>query len=92
MPCEHCPHCQAQTAPDRVADLRAWCHENGHVVLPVDLIREETLALILGRSVGTIRNWAYGSRQIPFTSTRGRRTYDLADVVSFQAKAQEDEI
>lgn len=85
MPCVHCPHCRAETTTDPVADLRRWCQETGHVVLPVDRIREETLAVILGRNLGTIRNWACGEQQIPFTSVRGRRTYSLADVAAYQA-------
>ena len=85
MPCEQCPHCQAQTAPDPVADLRRWCIENGHTVSGYDRVREETLAAIVGRSVGTVRNWALYDPQIPFTTIRSRRLYALPDVAAYLA-------
>lgn len=65
------------------ATLKAWCVENGRLVLPGDRVREDVAALILDRSVGTLQNWRSGERPIPYTSVRGRASYSLCDLADF---------
>lgn len=78
-----CPHChgtgRAMDA-DAVAELRQWAESRGHVILPGDRVQEHVAAAMLGREPGTLRNWSYGARPMPFTVVRGRRTYRLADI------------
>jgi hypothetical protein len=80
-----------QPAPaDPVEQLRRWCRENGHVVLPDASVYEDTAARILDRSPGTLKNWrGRGGDQLPFYrhGRSGRIRYrltDLADAIEEQ--------
>lgn len=78
-----CPCCGgtgSAPAADHVAELREWCAVRNHVVLPGDRVSEHVAAEILGRAPGTLRNWASAARPLPFTTIRGRRTYQLMDL------------
>lgn len=70
-----------------MAELRAWCRENGHHVTADGSVYEGVAAEILDRSPGTLRNWrARGGGQLPYfrNGRTGRVRYrlsDLADVL-----------
>jgi len=74
----------AELAPaDPVGELRRWCREHGHAVLPDGSVYEEVAAAILDRSPGTLRNWrGRGGDQLPFYrhGRTGRIRYRLADL------------
>lgn len=78
-----CRHCQGTgREPDHLADLRDWCEARHVPILPGDRVSEHAAAQMLGRADGTLRNWAYADRPIPFVTVRGRRTYRLADIAA----------
>jgi hypothetical protein len=74
---------------DRVAELRRWCRENGHAVLPDGSVYEQAAAAILDRAPGTLKNWRGRGDQLPFYrhGRSGRIRYrltDLADAIEEQ--------
>jgi hypothetical protein len=66
---------------DRVADLREWCRERGHWVSPLDEVRTETAAEILGVSAQWLRTQACYYDLIPSRRSGRHRLWLLADLV-----------
>ena len=56
---------------DPVEELRQWCAEHGHAVLPGDLVEAEIAAKVLGIGLTRLRN--IGARLVHLR--RGRRVY-----------------
>lgn len=80
-----CPCCgQMLPEADRgpVAELRAWCAENGHPVYALDRVSEATAAAILGREPGTLRNWRAQGAPLAYVRIRGRVSYRLEDLAA----------
>lgn len=86
---EICPTCGQIWPEDRrqtIEDLKKSCVQNGWPVYPGGRVNEAVAAALLGRAVGTLRNWRYGERPLPFTrpgAGRGRVTYRLSDIADF---------
>ena len=85
--CSCCGGTGRVPAADPVAELRAWAESRGHVVLPGDRVAEHVAAAMLGREPGTLRNWSYSDRPLPFVTVRGRRTYRLTDIAAMFQEA-----
>lgn len=85
-----CPTCGQSIRPvpveTRVAELEAACRAHGFLVTPDGRVREDTAAALLGLAAGTLRNWSYGERQLPFVRVARRRTYRLVDLAAFMAR------
>lgn len=65
---------------DPVAELRAWCLARGLVVLPGDLVRTDTAALVLGMKPQSLRTDRCYAARIPCRRVGGRVVYDLRDL------------
>ena len=84
-----CPTCgqPIESPADPVADLRAWCVEQGLLILAGDRVHEDAAARILALSEGTLRNWRSYGRELPYQQAggkRGRVTYRLADLANYR--------
>ncbi len=79
--CECCGG-TGRARPITIADLRAWCRENGHVVLAGDFVRTETAAALTGREPQSLRvDRMRDEPRVPYTR-RGRRClYWLGDLL-----------
>jgi hypothetical protein len=71
--------CCGQPVPSRpvtVDELRAWCRNHGHVVLPDDLVSTETAAAIIGLESQSLRadRMKGTDARVPFVK-HGRRVY-----------------
>ena len=95
---QFCPHCGALLDDDEppciVDQLKQACAEKDWPVFPGDRVSELVAAQLLGRALGTLRNWRSGSRPLAFVrngSGRGRVSYKLSDLAKFLDREPEDE-
>lgn len=82
-PCRHCGRLPYDDEQNTVEALRQHCLDNDLTILPGDRVREDTAAILLGRSVNTLRNWRCQGAPLPVYRSgagRGRLTYRLQDL------------
>ncbi len=89
-PVATCPHCGGQLLINEepavtVEALRRWCQKNGHVIYPIDRVRPETAAAIMGINVTTIRNRrSLGLPPTYIKASRGRSvSYSLEALATY---------
>lgn len=84
-----CPNCGHEYVPETrtpVQELEVACRERGLFVTVDGRVTEQVAADLLGRAPGTLANWAYSDRPLPFVKVSGRRTYRLSDLAEFLRK------
>jgi hypothetical protein len=66
-----------------VEALRDFCRSHGHMIYPIDRVKPETAAAILGVTVNTLRNRRSMGDGPPFVRTgRNRITYQLHELMA----------
>lgn len=70
----------APAEPDPVTELRDWCRDHGHPVLPGDLVVTAVAAAILGVQPATLRQDRCYYARVPCRRSGGRVVYSLADL------------
>lgn len=88
-----CPTCGQPLPGDNTLEiLRAVCHERNLPLFPAERCREDVAAILIGRSVGTLRNWRSLSNELggevgpKFYRSgmgRGRVYYSLQTIADF---------
>ena len=83
----------AEPPPDPVAQLRAWCADNGHHVTADGSVYEHVAAAILDRAPGTLRNWRAAASPLPYVrhGRTGRVRYRLTDLAAMLEATVRDE-
>jgi len=84
-----CPHCHGTgRLPDplenEIETLRRVCIDLAIAVTPPDFVRQADAARLLGRSRGTIANWASGAQPLEVRKIGVRNFYSLADIARFR--------
>lgn len=83
----------AETGPDSraeaiVADLHERAVGMGISIGPCGTVGEYDAARLLGKGAGTLRNWRYESRPLPYARLGGRIAYRLDDLAAFMAERE----
>lgn len=87
-----CPSCGRELPRDPVEEmierLREACRERGAFVSWDGHVSERTAAALLGREMGTLRNWRSLHRPLKFRKLNGRIEYQLNELAQMLVNAE----
>jgi hypothetical protein len=80
-----CTHCAGSgREPDRLELLKRRARSLSILILTGDRVREEGAAVLLDRSIETLKGWRKTDQRLPFIRDAANRiTYALCDIADF---------
>lgn len=91
MKCTQCNgtgHAPKADIEERIASYRARCTELEYIVSWDGWVDTYTVAALLNRAPGTIRNWRYQDRQLQGREMYGRVHYNLREIAQMTIDAE----